>query len=80
MAIKVLLVEDEEGIRNLLRKIIERIEGFELVGESDHMLEALSIFTKEKPEVIFLDIEINGGSGLECAKLIADLEIGRAHV
>lgn len=74
MAIKVLLVEDEEGIRTLLRKIIERVDGFEVVGESDQMLGAISLFTKEKPEVVFLDIEINGGSGLECAKIIADLD------
>ncbi|WP_410495305.1 LytTR family DNA-binding domain-containing protein [Cellulosilyticum sp. ST5] len=74
MVIKVLLVEDEEGIRTLLRKIIERVDGFEVVGESDQMLGAISLFTKEKPEVVFLDIEINGGSGLECAKIIADLD------
>lgn len=74
MGIKVLLVEDEEGIRTLLRKIIERIDGFEVVGETDQMLGVISLFTKEKPEVVFLDIEINGGSGLECAKIIADLE------
>lgn len=74
MGIKVLLVEDEEGIRNLLRKIIERIDGVEVVGETEEIMEAISIFTKEKPEVVFLDIEINGGSGLECAKIIADLE------
>ena len=74
MAIKVLLVEDEEGIRALLRKIIERVDDFEVVGESAQMLEAISLFTKEKPEVVFLDIEINGGSGLECARMIADLD------
>ena len=74
MAIKVLLVEDEEGIRTILRKIIERVDDFEVVGESGQMLEAISLFTKEKPEVVFLDIEINGGSGLECARMIADLD------
>ena len=74
MAIKVLLVEDEEGIRALLRKIIERVDDFEVVGESAQMLEAISLFTKEKPEVVFLDIEINVGSGLECARMIADLD------
>jgi two-component system LytT family response regulator len=74
MAIKVILVEDEEGIRKLLRKIIERNDGFEIIGECDNLTEAITIFTKTKADVVFLDIEINGSSGLECAKIIADLE------
>ena len=74
MAIKVIIVEDESGIRKLLRKIIENKDGFEIVGECDNLSEAVSIFTKTKAEVIFLDIEINGSSGLECAKMIADMD------
>lgn len=71
---KVLLVEDESGIRLLLRKIIERKEGFEVVGEAENLADALRVFTQEKPEVVFLDIEIQGENGLNCAKVIADLE------
>ena len=74
MAIKVIIVEDESGIRKLLRKIIENKDGFEIVGECDNLSEAVSIFAKTKAEVIFLDIEINGSNGLECAKIIADME------
>lgn len=74
MAMKVILVEDESGIRKLLRKIIEQKEGFEVIGESDNLADAVALFTKAKPEVVFLDIEINGASGLECAKIIADVE------
>lgn len=74
MGIKVLLVEDEPGIRMLLSKIIEKNEGFNVVGECDCITDAITLFTKLKPEVVFLDIEINGGSGLDCAKIIADIE------
>lgn len=74
MTMKVILVEDESGIRKLLRKIIEQNPGFEVVGEADNLAEAVALFTKTKAEVVFLDIEINGTSGLECAKIIADLE------
>ncbi|MDF2905690.1 MAG: response regulator transcription factor [Herbinix sp.] len=74
MAIKVIIVEDESGIRKLLRKIIEHKDGFEIVGECDNLTEAVNIFTKTRAEVVFLDIEINGANGLECAKIISDLE------
>lgn len=74
MPISVMLVEDEEGIRKLLNKIIEKKTGFEVVAESDNLASAVTQFMKKKPEVVFLDIEIGGESGLECAKIIADLE------
>jgi two-component system LytT family response regulator len=74
MAIKVILVEDESGVRKLLRKIIEKKEGFEIVGESDNLADAVALFRKTKAEVVFLDIEIKGTSGLECAKIIADMD------
>jgi two-component system, LytTR family, response regulator len=74
MAMKVILVEDESGIRKLLRRIIEQKEGFEVVGESDNAADAIALFKKTKAEVVFLDIEINGVNGLECARTIADLE------
>lgn len=74
MAIKVILVEDESGVRLLLRKIIEQKEGFEIVGECDNLTDAVALFTKTKAEVVFLDIEINGTNGLECAKIIADMD------
>lgn len=74
MDIKVLLVEDEVGIRTLMKKIIQKQEGFEVVDECDNMTDAIKAFTKLKPDVIFLDVELKGGSGIECAKIIADIE------
>lgn len=71
--IKILLIEDEVGIRTLLKKIIERHEGFEVVGECDNMADSIRLFTKFKPDVVFLDVELNGDSGLECAQVIADI-------
>ena len=74
MAIRVIIVEDESGIRKLLKKIIERKGGFEVAGESDNLADAVSLFARIKPEVVFLDIEINGASGIDCAKIIADMD------
>lgn len=70
---KVILVEDERGIRLLLRKIIEKKEGFQVVGEADNLADAVTLFSKTKPDIVFLDIQIKGASGLDCAKIIADL-------
>ena len=42
MTMKVILVEDESGIRKLLRKIIEQNAGFEVVGETDNLTDAVA--------------------------------------
>lgn len=74
MSIKVVLVDDEINIRKILSKVIERTPGFEVVGECDNINDAISIFNDTRPEVVFMDIEIKGCSGIDCAKMILDIQ------
>lgn len=71
--IRVCIVEDEPGIRKLLRMIVEKQEGFTVAYESGDFASAISDFMKYKPEVVFMDIDLNGESGLECAKVMTKL-------
>ena len=71
--IKVCLIEDEPEIRRLLRMIVERQDGFTVVSESGDFASAVSEFTKYRPDVAFVDIDLNGESGLECAKVLTEL-------
>ncbi|MGN0334393.1 MAG: LytR/AlgR family response regulator transcription factor [Lachnospiraceae bacterium] len=71
--IKIGIIEDEPEIRKLLRKIIERQDGFSVVSESGSFASAVSDFTKYRPDVAFIDIDLNGESGLECAKVLTEL-------
>ena len=73
MAIRVMLVEDEAGIRLILRKIIEKHEEFEIVAECEELGDAVIQFRRQKPEVVFLDIGIKGQNGVECARILTDL-------
>ncbi|MEG0710897.1 MAG: LytTR family DNA-binding domain-containing protein [Niameybacter sp.] len=73
MDIKVLLVEDEAGIRLLMRKIIEKTPGFMVVGECEDSEDGLKTFNKLKPDVVFLDVQLKTGSGLECATQMVDI-------
>lgn len=72
--IKVMLVEDEEQIRHILKKMIEKLEGFEVVCEADSFACAISEFSVYRPEVVFVDVDLNGDSGLECAKVMVNLD------
>lgn len=74
MAIKVMLVEDEAGVRLLLRKIIEKHEEFQVVAECEELAQSVIEFRRQSPEVVFLDIGIKGQNGVECAKILTDLD------
>ena len=71
--IKVILIEDEPEIRKILRKIIEKQDGFEVVAECGSFAEALTESSRYKPDVAFVDIDLGGESGLDCAKLLTEL-------
>ncbi len=74
MCIKVLIADDESGMRLVLRKIIEKVEGFQIVGETEDGSSALSLVEELDPQVIFLDIEMPKLDGIECARLISDID------
>ncbi|MHC1682686.1 MAG: LytR/AlgR family response regulator transcription factor [Clostridiaceae bacterium] len=74
MDIKVLVVDDEKGIRTIIKKILDKSSGFQVVGETDNGDEAISMFNEHRPEVVFIDVQMPGCSGIECAKRLADIE------
>ncbi|MBQ9142670.1 MAG: response regulator transcription factor, partial [Lachnospiraceae bacterium] len=65
--------EDESEIRKLLVRIIEKQEDFQVVMESGDFASAVTDFTKYRPDVVFVDIDLQGESGLECAKVLTEL-------
>jgi len=44
-----------------------------VVSESADFTEAVTNFTKYRPDVVFVDIDLDGTSGLECAKVLTEL-------
>ena len=42
--LRVLICDDEPGMRLVLRKLVERAEGFEMVGEAVNGQEGLKLF------------------------------------
>ena len=71
--IKVLVCDDEPGMRMILGRIVEKAAGFEQVGEAEDGKTAVALFVKFRPDVVFLDVEMPRQSGIECARQIADM-------
>ena len=61
-------------MRMIMRKMIEKAEGFTLCGEADNGPDLLKLVEQYKPQVCFLDVEMPGMTGLECAKAIQDTD------
>ena len=70
--IRVLICDDEAGIRLILNKRISRTAGFEVAGEATDGRDALEQFERLRPDVVFLDVDMPLLSGIDCAREIQD--------
>lgn len=73
MDLKVLIADDNEGMRLILRKIIEKTGGFEIAGEAEDGESVLRFVMSSRPHIVFMDIEMPILNGVECAKRIMDI-------
>lgn len=72
--IRVIIADDDVGMRTIERKMIERVDGFVLVGEAEDGNELMQLVEEHRPQVVFLDVEMPGKTGVECAHLIQDMD------
>lgn len=64
--IKVLLVDDEQFIRQGLRQLIDwNTYGFEVVAEAENGIQAMEIIENTDIELVFVDIRMPGMTGIE---------------
>jgi two-component system LytT family response regulator len=69
-AIRVLIVDDEEPARTLLREVLSGEPDVEVVGEAANGFEAVRLASELQPDAAFLDIEMPKLSGFEVAELL----------
>ena len=62
---RILLVDDEPLAIELLDSLLKKHEGVEIVGHANNGRRALVSIREQKPDVVFLDIEMPGMTGLE---------------
>ena len=63
MSNRVLIADDSEFMRNLLREILE--DTHEIVGEAENGVEAVNLYEQEQPDVVMMDIVMPIRSGIE---------------
>lgn len=70
--IRILIADDDAGMRLIMKKLVEKAEGFQLAGEATNGRELLEMYDRLLPEVILLDVEMPEMTGVECARAIQD--------
>jgi predicted signal transduction protein with EAL and GGDEF domain len=73
---KILVCDDDASVRMLTRQCLEA-EGMSVV-EAATGPETIEQFLKERPDLLFLDVEMPGMSGLEVCRSIRELPQGEA--
>jgi two-component system LytT family response regulator len=71
--VRALIVDDEELGRRMLRSLLDPDEEVQVVGEAASAAEARRKISEQKPDLVFMDIEMPGGNGLEVLQDLGEL-------
>lgn len=63
--IKTLIIDDEWLIRSELKTMLIQYPNIDVIGEAANLNEAIKLCTDLKPDLVFLDIHLPGGSGFD---------------
>jgi len=70
--VRTLIVDDEPPARKRLRDLLANERALELVGEAGSGTEAVRMIRAERPDLVFLDIQMPGTDGFGVIREIAD--------
>ena len=62
---RALVVDDEPPARRAIQTLLGAFDCIEVVGESDHAEAALTAIRDLKPDVLFVDVQMPGATGLD---------------
>lgn len=66
-----MVVDDEGHARMMLKTLLSKIDsGVDVVAEAENLKEAAHLIAELKPDLVFMDIEMPGPSGLEIRKYV----------
>jgi DNA-binding NarL/FixJ family response regulator len=68
MSIRVAIVEDDEQVREHLSRLVGEAKGFECVATFCSGEQALESLSRRAPDVVLMDINLPGISGVECVR------------
>ena len=68
MVIRAVVVDDEQPARQELCFLLEQLDDIDIVGQTDNGVDAMQVIRVQKPDLVFLDIQMPGRTGFEVAR------------
>lgn len=73
MGITAVIIDDELPARQELRFLLSKLEWLDIVGEAENAVDGLALVFAHCPQLVFLDVQMPGLSGLDLSKELAQL-------
>ena len=70
MSLRIAIFDDNKNIRESITLLLKTVQGLEVVGSFSHVLDCLEDVRECKPDIVLMDIEMPGMTGIEAVKLI----------
>jgi len=70
--LRVVIADDHTVVRQGIRGVLEGVDGLEVIGEAGNGLEALDLVRELTPDIVVLDVNMPGLTGLEVAGQLRD--------
>ncbi|MDO1501028.1 response regulator [Winogradskyella maritima] len=70
---KVIVVDDEQAGRKLIKEYLSNYEDFVILDEANNGVDAVNSINKFKPDLVFLDIQMPGMTGFDVLKKLDEL-------
>jgi DNA-binding NarL/FixJ family response regulator len=74
--IKVFIADDSLVVREHLVTMLNELAGIEIVGQAEHVGQAISDIQKLRPDLVILDIRMPGGSCIDVLRNIKQDGVG----
>ena len=71
--IKCMIIDDEQPAINVLKNYIRRLPHLKLMATETNPLSGIEIIKAEKPDLVFLDIQMDEMNGIEVMKIISNI-------
>jgi DNA-binding NarL/FixJ family response regulator len=74
MAVRILVVDDADVSRRMVRAMVRDTPGLSVCGEAESGATGLQKFDSLKPDVVVLDLSLPDITGIEAARLMASAD------